>query len=451
MKTTLLLFILTLSSCSYHASEKSVSWHKGEGAEKYSSALLELYSNDWKEIGQSQFAGYQIAFHSQVLKERDIEESYSKIVEIENTREPYILSAQFYKKGLLPLFSSRESAPAVKEKFFSRYPEYQTVKMESFDAVVGTNKQQLVPLWRGRFMQNSQLWEILLTNSLHIVSIKRLGSHLDVQASVFPKGYKRSELTQVMLPEIYEADRLSSARVLVVSEVPHSSLNVHNPLIFSPQDLNFDQVQAYFNLDSSLRWFEEKFGYKPYQKIEAIVHLGYPEKTNAAFYYGGKIRVGTGDGVSYSHLAQDPSILIHESAHSVIEAVARLPFDGEGGSLNEGFADFFACVQLGSPFVGENAYLKGPFKRNISELVRLEQKNGGLYHDSLILSGLLWAYYKELGEKASLKIASKLLVEMSPLSDFSELKTLLPKVLYDVLEPVELKKALRISRERGFP
>lgn len=450
MKILYVFLLVALTSCSYRASEKSVSWRKGEDPKKYSEALESISSADWKIVSKAEFAGFKIVQKSQELKGQEVLSSFIKISKNIETESPYNLFAQFQKKGILPILLGHEEVIKVQEEFIKKYPQYNDVEIESFEAVIGPSGHQLVFLWKGILIQNSQLWEILLTKKLKIISVRRLGSHFDVQAKVFPKGAKRSELTPVILLEILDQERLSSSRVIVTSEVPHSTLNTSEPLNFSPLDLNFDQVQAYFSLDSSLRWFEEKFGYKPFQKIQAVVHLSYPEKTNAAFYYGGKIRLGTGDNINYTHLAQDPSIVIHESAHSVIEAVARLPFEGEGGSLNEGFADFFACVQLGHPFMGEQAYLKGPFKRSLTTVIKLDEKNGGLYHDSQILSGLLWQFYVDLGEKSSLKIASRLLVEMSPLSDFNELKSLLPKVLYDVLNPAEIRKALKILEARGF-
>lgn len=450
MKTIYIFLFFILTSCSYRASEKAVSWRQGEGPEKYADTLLSVLSVDWQPLSTSEFAGFKIEYKSQQMSGYEVQNSFVKITDVLETEAPYNLSAHLQKKGILPILGWREDATKAQEAFLKKHPIYQNSKIESFEEIVGSSKHQLVFLWRTILLKDSQLWEVLLNKNLKIISVTRLGSHFDVQAKIYPKGAKRSDLTSVLLLEIDDIERLSSSRVVISSEAPHSSLNTQEPLNFSPQDLKFDQVQAYFNLDSSLRWFEEKFGYKPYQKVQAVVHLSYPEKTNAAFYYGGKIRIGTGDGINYSHLAQDPSIVIHESAHSVIEAVARLPFEGEGGSLNEGFADFFACVQLGHPFMGEQAYLKGPFKRSLKTILKLDEKNGGLYHDSQILSGLLWQFYEDLGEKDSLKIASRLLVEMNPLSDFAELKALLPKVLYDVLGPAELRKALKILEARGF-
>jgi hypothetical protein len=450
MKVICLLFTFLLCSCSYRASEKAVNWHKGEGAEKLAETSKSISTADWQVDSRVEFAGFKIEQKSQVLKGSEVEDTYSKSSEEIDSKSLFNLSAQFQKKGILPLIFVPEDSSKARDEFLKKYPQYSSEELESFKSVFGSSDNQLELLWKGVLFQNNQLWEILLTKELKILSLKRIGSHFDVQAKIFPKGAKHSELTLVTLLEIMDQERLSSPRVVVTSEVPGSALNTQETLNFSPQDLNFDQVQAYYNLDASLRWFEEKFGYKPYQKIQAVVHLSYPDKTNAAFYYNGKIRIGTGDGVTYSHLAQDPSVVIHESAHTVIEAVARLPFEGEGGSLNEGFADFFTAVQLENPLMGEQSYLKGPYKRNLNTVIKLGEKTGGLYHDSQILSGLLWQFYQQIGEKNSLKIASRLLVEMNPLTDFAALQALLPKVVYDLLEPVDLRKALKILEERGF-
>ena len=164
------------------------------------------------------------------------------------------------------------------------------------------------------------------------------------------------------------------------------------------------------------------------ERLHAVVGVGYPEKTNTAFYFENKIRLGRGDDIDYAMLAADPSIVYHESFHGLIDGLARLPFEGEGGSLNEGFADFFTCAALNRPFVGESAYLKAPYKRTIQSAMTLAEKTGGLYHDSQIISSLLWEIRTKLGNAKSLKIAADTLVELNPNSDFTDFNNQLLKV-----------------------
>lgn len=445
-----LLFIISLASCGFKVTESEIVWRSTDSNISFEKASKEANQLDWKVESVSEFGGARIEQKAQTLAGREVLQTYSKTALDVKTAQPFLFSAQYKLKGFLPVIPDTTDPVSLKEKFLEKYPEYSKFKTQDPEAVLIQDGSAFLPLWKLIYEDHHEARQILFSKDLKIHSKKVISSHFDVHATIFPKGPKRSELTQVLLSELSEFTKLSSSRVLVDSEAPESALNTQEPLVYNPKDPQFDQVQAYYILDSSLRWFEQKFGYKPFKKIQAVVHLSFPEKTNAAFYYSGKIRIGTGDDVQYSRLAQDPSIVIHESAHSVIEAVARLPFEGEGGSLNEGFADFFASVQLQNPFMGEVAFLKGPYKRSLLTVVKFNEKDGGLYHDSHILSGLLWEIYQTLGETKSLKVASRLLVEMHSQSNFAELRTLLPKVLTDVLEPADLRKATKIAAERGF-
>src|SRR5690606_1502757 len=117
---------------------------------------------------------------------------------------------------------------------------------------------------------------------------------------------------------------------------------------FPPTDERFDQVQAYYYANQILSWFGRKLTLKKPLKVSILAHVGYPDKTNAAFYYKGQVRLGSGDDVTFSLIPLDPSIVMHEVSHVLIDELARLPFQGEGGSINEGFADVFTTFYLNS-------------------------------------------------------------------------------------------------------
>lgn len=179
--------------------------------------------------------------------------------------------------------------------------------------------------------------------------------------------------------------------------------------------------------------------------------MGAPDKTNAAFYYQNKIRLGKGDERTYSNIPQDPSIVIHESVHAVIDAIAGLPFEGEGGSLNEGFADFFTALQINSPHMGGVAYLKGPYRRSIENSLSVAERTGALYHDSGIISGTLWELRKVLGVSQARELASLTLNRMHYYSGFDEFGEELKKVVRSYLKnEEEIIKATRVLEKRGF-
>src|SRR5690606_11323605 len=108
---------------------------------------------------------------------------------------------------------------------------------------------------------------------------------------------------------------------------------------------------------------------------------------NIAYYYNGNIRLGAGDGVTYKNIHRDPSIVMHEASHAFIQSIGQLSTESEGGSLNEAFADFFTALILDHPKMAEFAYIPGPYKRSLDNNTNATSFNGGLYHDSLVVSG----------------------------------------------------------------
>jgi Zn-dependent metalloprotease len=152
------------------------------------------------------------------------------------------------------------------------------------------------------------------------------------------------------------------------------------------------------------------------------LRAGFPEKTNTAFYYKGQVRIGDGDGVAYQAIPRDPSIVSHEVMHSIIESLSGMSSEGEAGSLNEGFADFLTAAIWDNPLMGHTAYKKGPFKRTVSNTITLAEKNGGLYHDSGILSGTFWEVRYALGSDKSQRLALKTITRLGAQPKFSDLK-----------------------------
>jgi Zn-dependent metalloprotease len=290
-----------------------------------------------------------------------------------------------------------------------------------------------------------------MNNHLQVSSVKRVGSQFhDTIAIVFPKGPKMSNLQEVVLRGLATNPTLSNDRLFVASQADSKISDVSGPLKFTPQDSRFDQVQVFYFLEESLNWFERRLNVKIPFKLNAEVHMGAPDKTNSAFYYQGKIRIGAGDDETYARIPQDPSIIIHESVHALVDTVARLPFEGEGGSLNEGFADFFTALQLDNPNMAEASYLKGPFRRSVVNNYKLSDKTGGLYHDSGIASGTLWELRVKLGPDKAREIAILTLNRLVPGSDFADFGLQLKEVLPQVLAQDELKMAQDIVAERGF-
>ena len=246
------------------------------------------------------------------------------------------------------------------------------------------------------------------------------------QVRIFPNGPKWSALTDIEIP-LLKHEPLSTDHLRVVSDSARPVEKIEPWMKFDISDERFDQVQVYYYLQKSLEFQKNVLGFESPAKLKARVHVGFPDSTNPAFYFNNEIRLGQGDDVFYSQLSRDPSIVYHESMHFLIDQVAGLPFQGEGGSINEGFADFYTAVALKKPTMGESSYLKGPYKRNIAIPVKFSDRNGGLYHDSAIVSSMLWQIKELLGESIALEISREVLLRLSGNSDFAAFNRQLQK------------------------
>ncbi len=71
------------------------------------------------------------------------------------------------------------------------------------------------------------------------------------------------------------------------------------------------------------------------------------------------------------------------------------------------------------PYLAEASYLKGSFKRNLTLITKLDEKNGGLYHDSSIVSSLFWELKEKLGFEKSKNLAAETLIRLNPATQFA--------------------------------
>jgi hypothetical protein len=100
--------------------------------------------------------------------------------------------------------------------------------------------------------------------------------------------------------------------------------------------------------------------------------------------------------------------------------------------------------------MGEVSYVPGPYRRSVENEVKLSDKNGGLYHDSGIVSGVLWELYKKVGTEKSIDLALKLLISLDPKSDIADFQKRILEVLPTVLVGKDLVTAQEILKNRGF-
>ena len=299
-------------------------------------------------------------------------------------------------------------------------------------------------------LPSGELKGFFLDSNLEIKKTTILGSRFEgPEATIFPEGPLKSNLQNVILNELAENKTLNTLALKVSTQSNEKAIAENSQFKFSIEDQRFAQVQVFYYLSKTLNWVQEQFQYRIPFQLEAETFVGFPEKTNTAFYYQRKIRLGQGDGVVFSNIPLDPSLVIHESFHSVVDAVARLPFQGEGGSLNEGLSDFFAAMLLGNPLLGEVAYKKAPYKRSVQNSLKLQDANGGLYRDSEIISGLLWSLSQRLGKQAGLNIAWEVLTRLNPTSKISDFEVEIKEVIGQLSQDQQ-RVARNILEQRGW-
>jgi hypothetical protein len=297
----------------------------------------------------------------------------------------------------------------------------------------------------------SQAKRIRISSAGIVTGVQQLGSQFhDGRGVIFPSGPKTSQLQETILKNLIGDGTLTSLKLAVTSQV-EKAFNHEQVFIYDPADVRFTQVQAYYFVDRAMEWFSNVLKVTIPFKIELETHVGAPARTNSAFYYSGKIRLGEGDGITYKEIAHDPSIVTHEVGHALVQSLAQLPYEGEGGSLNEGFADFFTAVMFDNPRMGESAYMKGPYKRTVEVSYTYQQKNGGLYHDSGILSGTFWDLKKALGSPTASRIAVKTLARLGPGGNFTNLRVAIEDSLAEGFSSEEIASVRTILSQRGWP
>ncbi len=320
--------------------------------------------------------------------------------------------------------------------------------------LVLTNEGTPQVVYQLDFIDSSKagIFRMLVSPSTGVFSIQRSSSAFEEgKANIFPVGPKSSQLAEVILANLTGDGTLTKENLKLTSQISEKAHSPNLVFDYDPQDVRFDQVQSFFYVDRALNFFQTRLGISLPFSLEIQTHFGAPEKLNAMFYYHGQIRLGTGDGVSYNNVMKDPSIVIHETCHGLIDALARLPLGtGEGGSLNEGFADFFTTVYLNNPNLGEVAYLKGPYKRTVQNDLKVSDKNGGLYHDSLILSGTFWEIRQKLGDQKTLNLAVKTLPRLGPNGNFDSLSTSVQYALVTGFMETDKIAVTDILKKRGW-
>lgn len=445
MKNLRLLWIVILfSACQ---KQNNLSYHEWDSSQKSATVSLPAGLQLEKATSSVKFRNKKVDYSRQVLNGKPVYNSFVKTISADTntelTQANYIDPSRLKNTSFKTILQDLNYSEALGDRVATLIGKEEVFIIESGKAV----EYLLV-----HFFDKSGVPYTSFFNSDGILArTERQGSQFaDINATIYAEGPKLSQLTEQLLKGLTATPALSNQQVFVTSE-SDKKINVTSPVLkFDPKDDRFDQLQVFYYLSKSFRWMKEILQVEIPSQIEAVVHVGFPEKTNSAFYFRNKIRLGGGDDVTYSNLMHDPSIVYHESFHAMIDHLAHLPFEGEGGSLNEAFADFFTCLLTERPFLGDSSFLKGPYKRTLQLNRRLDEKNGGLYHDSQIFSSLLWELKEKLSTEKARLLAVETLVRLNSLSQFRDFNQKILVAGNEVLNKDEQMILQQVLRTRGF-
>lgn len=310
------------------------------------------------------------------------------------------------------------------------------------------------PYWRLEYLSSGgdQLRYLLIGRDGDILGKGNLEwDGADGRAMVFPKGPKLSEVQEVALHDL-SGDGTVTGRLLKVFSA--LDLRVWSPeltFFFSQDDRRFDLGQAYYTIEQGFQWLKQHLGVELDHPVDVRLHVGDNGVSNAAFYHQNTIYLGTGDGVVYRDILRDPSVLIHEGIHSVIDAYAGLPSEGEGGGFNEGFADLFTALILDNPKMGEASYLKGPYRRTLANTLQAYKDfTPGVYQNGSIVGATFWDLKPTLGTELTAKLAFRTLVRLGRGARFDDFPAALLGASEGILTADQKNFMIASAQKRGW-
>lgn len=263
-------------------------------------------------------------------------------------------------------------------------------------------------------------YSMRVSPSYAIESLTRVGHCFQENRSlVFPTGPKLSELVETILSTLLGNGYLTSSQITIESENGERAQSENGEFVFPQDDPRFDQVQAYFFAQKTLKYAETHWDFTLRHPIKISLMHGYPLKSNDMYYMKGFIALGEGDGIAYKNIPRDPSIVTHEVAHAIIDSLSGFIDQGDPQILNEGFADYLTASIWEIPELGHTAYIKKPFKRTVEvKTLYTEKKSGSTYFNSGIISGTFWDLEKALGAKKTQMLALKTISRLGSQATF---------------------------------
>lgn len=448
-----LITLLTLSLLLFSCQKSSSFTYREWTSEQESAQISKLYKNVELEIPNNtvKYKYKKIEYSRQLINGKPVYNSFLKKISSNGTD---IIQANLVENKNIKINKEKSLYKNIDylDEIKKQGPEFEKITLISNeDIIMIENNKAIDYVVVNYFDKTGVPYSTFLKPNGSLVRTQRQGSQFaDINATIYTEGPKFSQLTEHLIKGLSITPTLSNSMVFVTSESDKKINTISPTLKFDTKDDRFDQLQVFYYLNKSFQWMKENLQVEIPAQVEAVVHVGFPEKTNSAFYFLNKIRLGQGDGISYSNIPHDASIVYHESFHALIDHLAHLPYESEGGSLNEAFADFFTCLLTERPYLGESSYLKASFKRTLQLNIRLDEKNGGLYHDSQIFSSLLWEVKEKIGFDKAKYLAMETLIRLNGISNFSDFNKKILLASNEVLSKEEHIILQQILKSRGF-
>lgn len=104
--------------------------------------------------------------------------------------------------------------------------------------------------------------------------------------------------------------------------------------------------EAYDGLGATFDFFFKQFGWDSIDgaglPMQGLVHYG--AQYDNAFWNGGSMVFGDGDGKLFTRFTKSLDVIAHELTHGVTEHTAALNYSGQSGALNESISDVFGSM-----------------------------------------------------------------------------------------------------------
>jgi hypothetical protein len=310
--------------------------------------------------------------------------------------------------------------------------------------------------WRevGYSPDQTSVWEIW--RNVEGVILEKREVSCDFASTIAALAYSgplpSRSLSEVSLYDLSPGAGLSNERLKTFAQNdPLVVIAQNSPLDFSLTDPRFDQIQAHADADEFLRDVMTAYGVPAGESpVQMTVRSG--QASNRATYWNRTIRIGAGDGIYYQSLPRDPTVVLHEVAHSLIDQIAGLATEGEGGALNEGFADYFAASFLDRPRMGELSVVGRPYVRTLENDQKRPLPGQAItpHGSGQVISGLFWELRAKMNRRKVDLLAFRTLERLGPAGDFSQLAPCMKAAAEGLLEPGELSLLSDVLVQRGF-